>query len=137
MNKLGVLLKTPLRQWRIEVEGFLDRLYLELFPTSAEKCLLTLPAAMEQELNTPWDGILWGVPKKRTSYTKKRLRNAHKYLKPRCDFVVCPKCRNLKLLHVLCEHCLKQTLKKTASIRQKEIMAKILAVAKNKDQKLV
>ena len=64
--------------------------------------------------------ILWAVPKKRTSHSKKRMRMTHKYLKPKHHFTVCPKCKNLKLLHVLCGHCLKETLKLTAIMRREE-----------------
>ena len=31
----------------------------------------------------------------------------HKYLKPITHYTTCPKCQNLKLLHVLCGHCLR------------------------------
>lgn len=67
-----------------------------------------------------WDGFLWAVPKKRTSHSKKRMRMAKKYLKPIRHYTVCPKCQNLKLLHVLCGYCLKETLKKTAAMRLEE-----------------
>ena len=67
-----------------------------------------------------WDGFLWAVPKKRTSHSKKRMRMTHKYLKPIHHYTTCPKCQNLKLLHVLCGHCLKETLRKTAAMRQEE-----------------
>ena len=67
-----------------------------------------------------WDGFLWAVPKKRTSHSKKRMRMTHKYLKPIQNYTTCPKCQNLKLLHVLCGHCLKETLKKTAAMRREE-----------------
>ena len=67
-----------------------------------------------------WDGFLWAVPKKRTSHSKKRMRMTHKYLKPITNYTTCPKCQNLKLLHVLCGHCLKETLRKTAAMRQEE-----------------
>ena len=67
-----------------------------------------------------WDGFLWVVPKKRTSRSKTIMRMTHKYLKPITHYTTCPKCQNLKLLHVLCGHCLKETLKKTAAMRQEE-----------------
>ena len=68
-----------------------------------------------------WNGLLWGVPKKRTSHSKKRMRMTHKYLKPKHHYTVCPNCNNLKLLHVLCGHCLKETMRETASMRLAEI----------------
>ena len=72
------------------------------------------------------DGLLWAVPKKRTSHSKKRTRMAHKYLKPIQNYTVCPKCNNLKLLHVLCGYCLKETLTKTAEIRREKLEKKRL-----------
>ena len=62
------------------------------------------------------DGFLWAVLKKRTSHSRKRMRMTCKYLKP-IQHYTCPKCQNLKLLHVLCGHCLKETLKNTAATR--------------------
>ena len=74
-----------------------------------------------------WDSaVLWAVPKKRTSHSKKRMRMAHKYLKPIHHYRVCSECNNLKLMHVLCGHCLKQTLAKTAAMRREEIEQKLL-----------
>ena len=70
-----------------------------------------------------WNGILWGVPKKRTSYSKKRRRNSHKQLTPKKNITVCKKCQGLKLLHTLCPYCLKKTLEETAKVR-KEIAAR-------------
>ena len=128
MSKLVASLMASLKLRGAEMERFCGVLYLKLFPRFPEAGLYlptVAPAALEQRresLELPWGGILWAVPKKRTSYTKKRLRNAHKYLKPRCDFVACPKCKNLKLIHVLCRHCLKQTLQTTASMRRKELV---------------
>ncbi len=67
------------------------------------------------------DCILWAVPKKRTSHSKKRMRMTHKYLKPKHHYCVCPKCNNLKLRHVLCSYCLKKTLRLTALMRREEM----------------
>lgn len=72
-----------------------------------------------------WDGLLWAVPKKRTSHSKKRMRMAHKYLKSKGHYTVCPNCQNLKLLHVLCGHCLKEALRQTAKMRRAQIEQKL------------
>ena len=83
-----------------------------------------VPALNECPNSTPnddllgWDGFLWGTPKKKTSHSKKRMRSAHKYLKPKTNMVVCKICNNLKLMHTLCGHCLKLTLKATAEMRK-------------------
>ena len=74
-----------------------------------------------------WGGLLWAVPKKRTSHSKKRMRMAHKYLKPKGHYSVCPNCQNLKLLHILCGHCLKETLRLTAKMRRDQIEKKLVS----------
>ena len=74
-----------------------------------------------------WDGVFWAVPKKRTSHSKKRMRMNHKYLKPKGHYTVCPNCQNLKLLHVLCGHCLKETLRLTAETRRAQIEQRLLS----------
>ena len=66
-----------------------------------------------------FSSILWSVPKKRTSHSKKRLRMQSKWLKPIQNYTFCHKCGNPKLLNVLCGTCLKETLNKTAAYRRK------------------
>lgn len=73
---------------------------------------------MPCELTTIWDGFLWAVPKRRTSHSKKRMRMAHKYLKPKHHYQTCPRCHNLKLQHMLCGHCFGETMKHTANFRK-------------------
>lgn len=89
---------------------------LESRPLLRTPCLDGLDTE-SQDCGT-WDGYLWAVPKKRTSHSKKRMRMAHKYLKPIHHYTICPNCQNVKLLHVLCGHCLAATLKKTAEFRR-------------------
>lgn len=112
------------------LKQMLGALYLELFGPKPPSLLLSVSPAAQipspmggQELS--WEGLLWAVPKKRTSHSKKRMRSAHKYLKPRSDYITCPKCKNLKLLHVLCAYCLKETLAATAEMRRAEVETKV------------
>ena len=94
----------------------------ELCPLGAISSLPSLsPTSEDGGPWSHWDGVLWGVPKKRTSHSKKRMRMTHKYMKPRHHYTVCPSCNNLKLLHVLCGHCLKETLKQTAAMRRAQL----------------
>ena len=73
-------------------------------------------------LKSIWDNILlWAVPKKRTSHSKKRMRMTHKYLKPKTNYKTCPQCGNLKLPHMLCGHCFKETMKYTAEFRRQKL----------------
>lgn len=108
----------------------LEWLYLELFGGPRQSLLPALlppnPSLGGGEgLDLGWDGIMWAVPKKRTSYTRKRVRNAPKYLKPKLNYITCADCKNLKLLHVLCGYCLKETMRKTAEMRTTELQAKL------------
>ena len=72
-------------------------------------------------LKTIWESILlWAAPKKRTSHSKKRMRMAHKYLKPKHHYQICQVCGNLKLQHMLCGHCFRETMKRTAEYRRQK-----------------
>ena len=78
-------------------------------------------------LKSIWDSILlWAVPKKRTSHSKKRMRMTHKYLKPKNNYKTCPQCGNLKLPHMLCGHCFRETMKSTAEFRRQKLEEKVL-----------
>src|SRR5688572_16037410 len=46
--------------------------------------------------------ILWAVPKKKTSHSKKRMRSANKGLKDKTNIVNCPGCGQKHLIHHLC-----------------------------------
>ncbi|MBW0500358.1 hypothetical protein O181_040073 [Austropuccinia psidii MF-1] len=50
-------------------------------------------------------GILKAVPKKKVSHSRKRMRSAHKGLKPDLGIVACPACGEPKRQHFLCLHC--------------------------------
>jgi ribosomal protein L32 len=109
-------------------------LYLEFFGPGPVPSLLPVPAVLPpleggEKLGLSWDGVMWAVPKKRTSYTRKRIRNGRKYLKPRINYMTCPDCKNLKLLHMLCGHCFKETMRKTAEIRTAELEDKMHKLA--------
>ena len=70
-------------------------------------------------LTNIWDAVLlWAVPKKRTSHSKKRMRMAHKYLRPKHHYQMCQKCGQLKLQHMLCGHCFRETMRLTAEVRR-------------------
>lgn len=84
------------------------------------------PAASVPDVGVlPWDGLVWmAAPKKRVSHSRKRMRMAHKYLKPIRHYSTCATCGNFKLMHVLCAHCLKETLEKTAVLRRQKLAKK-------------
>ena len=53
-----------------------------------------------------WDGILNAVPKKKTSYRKKRHRfMAGKGLKDITSLNTCSGCGRVKRMHILCPYC--------------------------------
>lgn len=65
---------------------------------------LSLPAI--PSLADIWDGILNAVPKKKTSYRKKRQRfMAGKGLKDITSLNRCSACGRVKRLHILCPYC--------------------------------
>lgn len=109
----------PLHQMCAVISGsisgrFLNKFYL-FNPAISTNCYsntLTL-----EDLLAP---ILWAVPKKKTSHSKKRLRMTSKWLKPIHHYTFCSKCGNPKLLHILCGTCFKETMKKTAEYRRIE-----------------
>ncbi|RIA95417.1 ribosomal L32p protein family-domain-containing protein, partial [Glomus cerebriforme] len=51
--------------------------------------------------------ILWAVPKKKTSHSKKRMRSANKGLKDKTNIIDCPGCGQKHLIHHLCFNCYK------------------------------
>ncbi|CAG8510043.1 4173_t:CDS:1 [Funneliformis caledonium] len=51
--------------------------------------------------------ILWAVPKKKTSHSKKRMRSANKGLKDKTNIVDCLGCGQKHLVHHLCHNCYK------------------------------
>jgi large subunit ribosomal protein L32 len=58
-----------------------------------------------------WLDALWNhsgrkTPKKRTSYSRKRMRSTHKRLKAIQNHYDCPACGAPKLTHRLCPKCL-------------------------------
>ena len=64
-----------------------------------------------------WEGILKAVPKKKTSYSKKRSRFlAGKALKDVTAVVECPGCRRPKKSHHLCPFCVAGELKRGTDI---------------------
>ncbi|KAI4665139.1 uncharacterized protein J4E88_010587 [Alternaria novae-zelandiae] len=65
---------------------------------------LSLPSI--PSLSDIWDGILNAVPKKKTSYRKKRQRfMAGKGLKDITSLNTCSGCGRVKRLHILCPYC--------------------------------
>jgi len=73
---------------------------------------LSIPAAIH--LNVPplltglWESILRAVPKKKTSYMKKRSRfMVGKALKDVTNLNRCSACGNVKRAHLLCPYCVK------------------------------
>jgi large subunit ribosomal protein L32 len=84
-----------------------NEISLPLFPTLS----ITFPAIhwnIPQFLPGLWDSVLRAVPKKKTSYMKKRSRQmAGKGLKDVTSLNRCPACGNVKRAHLLCPTCVK------------------------------
>ncbi|KAK9763086.1 hypothetical protein K7432_010565 [Basidiobolus ranarum] len=56
--------------------------------------------------------ILWAVPKKKTSHSKKRMRASNKALKNITNIMRCHSCGRPKLMHHICKYCYKDIRKK-------------------------
>lgn len=81
--------------------GFLQSLGLPTLPIS-----ITVPPLLADL----WDSVLRAVPKKKTSYMKKRHRQmAGKALKDVKSLNKCPGCGQIKRAHMLCPHCVRGT----------------------------
>lgn len=81
---------------------------------------LNLSLAGEEDcLHDESDGfLLMAVPKKKTTPSKKKLRNRHKWLKNRTDIETCAVCGDLKLMNHLCGHCLERVKEQTSAYRR-------------------
>ena len=79
---------------------------------------ISLPQ-LNSDLEAQEDGfLLMAVPKKRTSASKKKLRNRHKWPKNRSDIETCAVCGNFKLENHLCGYCVKDVRRKTKEYRK-------------------
>ncbi|ODQ52960.1 hypothetical protein SAICODRAFT_30388 [Saitoella complicata NRRL Y-17804] len=52
-----------------------------------------------------WDSIFRAAPKKKTSHSRKRMRQATKYLRDNLGLNRCPSCGMVKRAHTLCTPC--------------------------------
>lgn len=63
------------------------------------------PSFADSDLvTTPWllDWLILAAPKKKTTHAKKRMRMAHKYLRPDCSLKRCELCGRWKRPHTYC-----------------------------------
>jgi large subunit ribosomal protein L32 len=76
---------------------------------------LTIPSI--PTLGEIWEGILRAVPKKKTSYRKKRQRfMAGKGIKELTSLSKCSACGRVKRAHILCPYCVDGTLPSSLDI---------------------
>lgn len=66
------------------------------------------PLCIENGSEVLSTAILWAAPKKKTSYSKKRMRQATKGLKDLYNLNECPACGRKKLAHTLCLFCFRE-----------------------------
>lgn len=95
-------------------------LFSRLNPVAAYSgSIIFRPLNSDEEIRE--DGfLLMAVPKKRTSASKKKLRNRHKWLKNRSDIETCVVCGNFKLDNHLCGYCVKDVRRKTIEFRKEK-----------------
>ncbi|KAI9178972.1 hypothetical protein H9P43_005634 [Blastocladiella emersonii ATCC 22665] len=65
-------------------------------------------------------GILWAVPKSRTTHGKKRMRMSNKGLKNLENITACPVCKGPKLLHNVCPGCLARLERRRNEVLRKD-----------------
>ena len=63
--------------------------------------------------------VLMAVPKRKTTPSKKKMRNRHKWLKNRTDIHQCAVCGSYKLVGHLCGNCLEKVKEETKTYRKK------------------
>lgn len=69
--------------------------------------------------STIWDSVLRAVPKKKTSYSKKRNRFLHNNKLTDITHVVsCPACGTPKKMHTLCPYCVEGEIEYLSSSRR-------------------
>lgn len=62
--------------------------------------------------------VLMAVPKRKTTPSKKKMRNRHKWLKNRTDIHQCAVCGSYKLVGHLCGNCLDKVKEETKVYRK-------------------
>ncbi|KAI8909325.1 hypothetical protein DFJ77DRAFT_472142 [Powellomyces hirtus] len=96
---------------RISVPRFLAPAHRPAVVASLGAVVAAPPTATFAGAALEWlSGLLWAVPKKKTTHRKKRLRMATKWLKPMRNISTCPFCGQPTLRHHLCRSCTKQVL---------------------------
>eukprot|EP00123_Amoebidium_parasiticum_P001201 comp12249_c1_seq1/m.7042 comp12249_c1_seq1/g.7042 ORF comp12249_c1_seq1/g.7042 comp12249_c1_seq1/m.7042 type:complete len:138 (-) comp12249_c1_seq1:303-716(-) len=65
------------------------------------------------------DGLLLAVPKRKTSPSRKRIRNSPKEFDKNANVVKCTSCGGPKLQHMLCWKCTSKVLRETTDLRKK------------------
>ena len=65
-----------------------------------------------------WDGLVFAVPKRRTTRSVKRMRMANKYLKPMENITTCAQCGSRRLQHHLCLKCVAKATRRVRKERR-------------------
>lgn len=95
------------------VRPFLNLPFLQRIAQSTPFAALAIPSLSLPSfpsLGEIWDGVLKAVPKKKTSYMKKRTRFlAGKEIKDITSLNKCSACGRVKRAHILCPYCVDGT----------------------------
>ena len=84
-------------------------------------CLSHLPSPNVEENGL----VLMAVPKRKTTPSKKKMRNRHKWLKNRTDIHQCAVCGSYKLVGHLCGNCLDKVKEETKAYRKENDQSEI------------
>lgn len=65
-----------------------------------------------------WNGLVFAVPKRRTSHSVKRMRMANKWLKPMKNITTCSQCGASRLAHNVCTKCVQKAMRRARRNRR-------------------
>ncbi|EMR09563.1 ribosomal protein L32 [Pneumocystis murina B123] len=90
------------------IEKYVQPTIISWIPTFISTGKYSALIPMKYGYGMSFESILWAAPKKKTSYSKKRMRQATKGLRDIQHLNYCSACGKKKLAHTLCLFCYKE-----------------------------
>ena len=96
--------------------------YLQLVQTKSALIAIEIPylSHLPSQTFREKELVLMAVPKRKTTPSKKKMRNRHKWLKNRTDIHQCAVCGNYKLAGHLCGNCVNKVKEETKACRKND-----------------
>ncbi|KAH7104322.1 hypothetical protein BKA62DRAFT_694278 [Auriculariales sp. MPI-PUGE-AT-0066] len=101
-------LLAPLQRWRASIPLTGLPASLHAIPTAFSLGALRLALPSLQSLLELLPPIVWAVPKKKVSHSRKSMREANKGIKDKLNIVSCSACGSPKLAHNICPRCVQE-----------------------------